>query len=151
MQCAQIALSGPVDLDSVVEFYVDGLGFLPSGGMSIGGAELARMMGLDVDAMQVDMKWVIDRTDFFQLELFNFSEPECRPRRKDWSPADVGYNVFTVHIKRFDRTLERLSAMGVDPISPVLGSVGDRRACVADPNGNLIELVKGIRRWTFRR
>src|ERR1700722_8651732 len=138
----QIALNGTASPDSVVAFYCEGLGFLPTGGMTISGAGLARLQGLDVDKMQAEMRWAVGRTDFMQLELFAYTEPECRPRRADWSPADVGYNVVTVYVREFDATLGRLAERGLAPLSDVAGPAGDRRVCVADPNGNLIELVE---------
>jgi catechol 2,3-dioxygenase-like lactoylglutathione lyase family enzyme len=138
----QIALNGTVPLDSVVAFYVEGLGFLPTGGMSISGAELARLQGLDVDKMRAELRWAVGRAGFMQLELFAYTQPECRPRRADWSPADVGYNVVTVHVRDFDATLGRLARRGAVPVSDIAGPAGARRACVADPNGNLVELVE---------
>jgi catechol 2,3-dioxygenase-like lactoylglutathione lyase family enzyme len=142
MLVTQVALNGPANPDSVVAFYCEGLGLLPTGGMSISGTEIARLQGLDVDKLQAELRWAVGRTDFMQLELFAYSEPECRPRRADWSPADVGYNVVTVHVREFVATLGRLAERGVAPVSAVAGPAGDRRVCVADPNGNLIELVE---------
>jgi catechol 2,3-dioxygenase-like lactoylglutathione lyase family enzyme len=142
MLVVQVALSGAADLDAVVEFYTEGLGFLPAGGMSIGGAEIARLQGIDTETTQLAMRWAVDRTDFMQLELFAYAQPEPRPRRADWSPADVGYNVMTVHVRDFDGTLARLAERAVAPLAEVAGPIGDRRACVADPNGNLVEFVE---------
>jgi catechol 2,3-dioxygenase-like lactoylglutathione lyase family enzyme len=142
MLVGQIALNGSADVDAVAAFYVEGLGFLPTGGMTIAGAELARLQGLDADDMYADLRWAVGRTDFMQLELFAYSKPEPRARRADWSPADVGYNIATVYVRDFDAALGRLAARGVIPLSDVAGPAGDRRACVADPNGNLVELVE---------
>ena len=142
MLITQVALNGTASPDSVVAFYCEGLGFLPTGGMTISGAEVGRLQGLDVDKLQAELRWAVGRTDFMQLELFAYTQPECRPRRADWSPADVGYNVVTVHVQEFDATLGRLAGRGLAPSSDAAGAAGDRRACVADPNGNLIELVE---------
>jgi catechol 2,3-dioxygenase-like lactoylglutathione lyase family enzyme len=143
MLIAQIALNGTASLDTVVAFYVDTLGFLPTaGGLAVGGPEIARLQGIDAPTAELDMRWAVDRTDFMQLELFTYTQPVPRPRPTDWSPADVGYNVVTVHVSNFDATLARLADHGAAPLSPAAGPAGDRRACVADPNGNLIELVE---------
>ena len=143
MLVAQVAFNGTASLETVVAFYVDGLGFLPTaGGLAVGGPEIARLQGIDAPTAELDMRWAVDRTEFMQLELFTYTQPVPRPRPSDWSPAHVGYNIVTVHVSDFDSTLARLAQQEVALQSDVAGPAGDRRVCVADPNGNLVELVE---------
>jgi hypothetical protein len=52
MLVTHVALTGSADVDEVTAFYTERLGFSATGGMSIAGAELARLQGHDVEAMQ---------------------------------------------------------------------------------------------------
>jgi len=142
MQITQVALAGNVDVDGVANFYADGLGFLRAGGMALSGPEVAGLQGLDVSNVDFRMRWLVDRTEFMQLELFEYTEPASRPRRRNWSPAEVGYNVVSVFVTDFDRALESLSDQGAGPIAGVLGAVGERRTTVRDPNRNIIEVME---------
>lgn len=87
-------------------------------------------------------RWVLDRQGFFQVEVFQYRTPPSRPRRLDWTPADWGYSTVGVHVRDFDRALERLAALGSLPYTEPIGPPGDRRACVPDPEGNLVELLE---------
>jgi catechol 2,3-dioxygenase-like lactoylglutathione lyase family enzyme len=84
----------------------------------------------------------VDKQGFFQMELFQYGTPEARPKRSDWRPSDIGYSVLSIHVDDFDATLVRLAAMGTTPFGPVLGERGQRRACVLDPDGVVVELME---------
>jgi hypothetical protein len=79
---------------------------------------------------------------FFQVEIFQYRKPRSRPRRLDWSPADWGYSMVSVHVRDFDDALDRLAALGSLPYTEPLGPIGDRRVCVPDPDRNLVELLE---------
>ncbi len=138
----QIALSGRASLAEVSRWYVDGLGFLDAGGATFAGPEIAQLQGIDLPTVALDMRWAIDRNDFMQLELFCYTEPVARPRTDDWAPDVVGYNVLMVHVVDFDDTLARLAALGTHPTTDPIGTPRRRRACVADPNGVLVEIME---------
>ncbi|TQJ62187.1 hypothetical protein FBY31_4583 [Arthrobacter sp. SLBN-100] len=138
----QIALSGRASLADVSRWYVEGLGFVDAGGTSFAGPEIAQLQGIDLPTVALDMRWAIDRNDFMQLELFSYTQPTPRPRAADWAPDVVGYNVLMVHVLDFDGTLTRLAALGTHPKIDPIGSPGRRRACVADPNGTLVEIME---------
>lgn len=142
LQLCQVALSGRKRFEEIEPWYVGGLGFETAGGTHFAGAELASFAGIDAPSVDVNLSWLVGRHDFVQLEYFDFKEPETRPKREDWTPADVGYNVLGIHVLEFDATLARLADLGSEPIGPVVGVVGDRRACVLDPNGALLELLE---------
>jgi catechol 2,3-dioxygenase-like lactoylglutathione lyase family enzyme len=138
----QIALSGRAELADVSRWYVEGLGLLDAGEASFAGPEIAQLQGIDLPTVALDMRWVIDRNDFMQLELFSYTEPAPRPRGEDWAPDVVGYNVVMVHVLDFDATLTQLAALGTHPTTDPTGAPGGRHACVADPNGLLVEIME---------
>jgi catechol 2,3-dioxygenase-like lactoylglutathione lyase family enzyme len=76
------------------------------------------------------------------LELFQFARPETRLLSEDWSPSDIGYSSLMLHVRDFDETLERLKVLGSRPMTPPQGELGNRRVCVKDPEGVLLELFE---------
>lgn len=138
----QVAISGRRTFAEVEAWYVEGLGFRAAGGADFAGPDQARVAGIEAPTLDTRLDWLVGRDEFFQLEYFSFREPETRPKREDWTVADVGYNVVGVHVLAFDATLERLAALGSAPVGPVTGVGGDRRAVVLDPNGVVFELLE---------
>jgi short-subunit dehydrogenase len=135
------------DLRRTHGWYRETLGFAPAGGTSLFAGPLAsRVQGLPRAASTC--WWLVDRQDFFQLELFEFRRPPVRPLPPDWRPCDIGYTMLGVHVADLDRTLERAGSRSLgEPIGPA----GARRACVRDPEGVLIELMEDDPRTATRR
>ncbi len=138
----QVALCGRKGLAELEPWYVGALGFRPVGGAHFSGPELIGFTGMDVPAIDVEVGWFVGRDGFQQVEYFHFAEPESRPKRADWTPADIGYVVVGIHVLDFDGTIERLAALGSVPLGAIVGGAGDRRASLLDPNGNLVELME---------
>ncbi|MDX1735933.1 MAG: hypothetical protein R3228_16275, partial [Halioglobus sp.] len=86
--------------------------------------------------------WLCDGQPFFQLELFAFYRPEVRALPPDWSPRDIGYSTLLLYVANFDEVLERLEKQGGAASGPVQGNAGERRVCVRDPEGVLLELFE---------
>ncbi|WP_342661409.1 hypothetical protein [Rhodococcus ruber] len=138
-----MALSGPTDRrEETIRWYTEGLGFLDAGGTTFAGADMAEVQGINHPTVDFDLDWVVDRSEFMQLELFAYRQPTPRPKRRDRSPADVGYSVLCIHVLDFDGTLARLAELGTTPLGPVLGARGDRHVTVEDPAGAQIELFE---------
>lgn len=145
LQCIQVAFS-TLDRERTVAWYTDGLGYLRAGSLqSTPDLPLAELMGLPECECRIE--WLVDSQEFFQLEVFSFTRPEPRPRPDDWSPADVGYTTVTFHVDDLDGTLERLRGLGTSPLGEPLGPAGERRVCVKDPDGVVVELMEA----DFRR
>jgi len=85
--------------------------------------------------------WLVDSQDYFQLEFFKFINPKSKPRPTR-QPSDIGYNILGFQVADFDATLKRLAKMGSEPITEPQGEMGARRVCVADPEGNIVELFE---------
>lgn len=138
----QIAFSGRAPLSTSMRWYADGLGFLPSGTTDWAGSDIAAARGLDPKDVRLETGWMVDRSEFMQLKCLSSTETQLRPQAQDWTPADTGYNIVSVHVRDFDVALHRLAAVGTEPLTEPWGRAGERRACVQDPNGTLIELME---------
>ena len=85
-------------------------------------------------------RFLVDKQDFFHLEMFRFERPQAKPMPADWRPCDVGYARLGLHVDDFDATPERLRKAGVQAVADPIGTVGARRICVRDPEGVVLEL-----------
>ena len=113
---AQVAFS-VVDLAATERWFREGLGFRPAGGSRW------RMRGPLASAVQGLPRvastcwWLVDRNEFFQLELFQFERPLARLMAHDFRPCDIGYTRIGVWVADFDRALARLERLGSPPLS----------------------------------
>ena len=119
-------------------WYTAGLGMLPAGRTVFFGKLAKRVQA--VPGPLFHAFWALDGQGFFQVEIFQYLKPSSRPRRLDWTPADWGYSTVGVHVRDFDAALARLAALGSLPYTEPIGPVGERRVCMPDPDGNLVEL-----------
>jgi catechol 2,3-dioxygenase-like lactoylglutathione lyase family enzyme len=108
---------------------------LPPDGPDIGGIQ-----GLPGASVQI--LWAVDQQDFFQLEFFEYREPSSTPLRSDWRACDIGYTRVGIHVADFDATLKRLGEIGTSPLTAPIGRSGQRRVCVRDPDGVILELME---------
>ena len=129
------------DLPRTVRFYCEVLGFQKSNGLLTWGDGLSAIQGLPGPGAAT-LWWVTDRQDFVQIEFWNHTAPRPRPRRDDWRPSDVGYNLLCLHVEDFDGALARLGAAGLAPIAPAEDFGGGRRVCYRDYEGLLFELME---------
>jgi len=135
MPLVQVAFS-TLDPGRTVTWYRDVLGFLPAGQMrGASGPEVAAMMGLP--SVSCDMRWLVDSSDFFQLEFFEFHEPVPQPGVR--RPDEIGWSLLGLHVAEFDAVLRRLCQTGT-PAGPVRGNAPARRVCCCDPEGVWLEL-----------
>ena len=137
----QVALS-VVDLAATERWFRNGLGFWPAGGSRrlMRGPLASSVQGLPRVASTC--WWMVDRNDFFQLEMFQFERPTARLMAHDARPCDVGYARIGVWAAEFDETLTRLARLGSRPLSDPIGSAGERRACVRNPDGVYVEIME---------
>jgi catechol 2,3-dioxygenase-like lactoylglutathione lyase family enzyme len=139
-QLCQIALS-VADVRRTHEWYRDVLGLAPAGGTNLFAGPLASMVQ-GVPRAASTCWWLVDRQEFFQLELFEFRSPPTRPLPADWRPCDIGYTSIGVHVADFDGALAAARKAGGEPLAEPVGAAGLRRACVRDPDGFLVELME---------
>ena len=134
---AQVAISS---LDGVRshDWYARGLGYLPAGGRQPT-ADLSAVQGVP-NAQVASLHWLVDRQEFFQLEIFQYASPDVRPQPADRRASDIGYASIGVWVADLDATLGALARLGTSPLSAPAGPPGARRVCVLDPDGVLVEL-----------
>ena len=137
----QVAFS-VVDLAATERWFREGLGFLPAGGSRrlMRGPLASAVQGLPRVASTC--WWMVDRSAFFQLELFQFERPVARLMAHDARPCDIGYRRIGVWVADFDLTLTRLRQLGSPPLCDPVGAVGARRACVRNPDGVYVEIME---------
>ncbi len=85
---------------------------------------------------------MVDRNEFFQLEMFQFERPAARLMAHDFRACDIGYTRIGVWVADFDQTLTRLGRLGSPPLSDPMGPAGARRACVRNPDGVYVEIME---------
>ena len=137
----QVAFS-VVDLAATERWFRDGLGFWPAGGSRrmMRGPLASSVQGLPHVASTC--WWMVDRNEFFQLEMFQFERPSARLMPHDARPCDIGYARIGVWAADFDGTLTRLARVGSRPLSDPIGPAGERRACVRTPDGVHVEIME---------
>src|SRR5438067_11363885 len=137
-QLCQIAMC-TADMPRSVRVYSEGLGFAESGGRLLWGERVARIQALPTgDETAFTLWWLVGRQDFVQLELFTHATPPVRPLPADWRPSDLGWARFGVTVPDFDAALERLRALGVEPLTDPVEHDGLRRVCFREPGAEVI-------------
>lgn len=140
MRLSQIALSVS-DLRRTQRWYRDVLGLEPGGGTNLFAGPLASMVqGIPRSASTC--WWLVDRQDLFQVELFEFRSPLVRAQPPDWRPCDIGYTTVAFTVDDLDAALERAEGTERPPLTDPIGTAGERRACLRDPDGVLVELME---------
>ena len=137
----QVAFS-VVDLAATERWFREGLGFWPAGGARrmMRGPLASAVQGLPRAASTC--WWMVDRNEFFQLEMFQFERPLARLMAPDFRPCDIGYTRIGVWVADFDQALTRLGRLGSPPLSDPVGPAGTRRACVRNPDGVYVEIME---------
>ncbi len=140
MRLSQIALSVS-DLRRSQRWYRDVIGLEPGGGTNLFAGPLSSMVQ-GVPRAASTCWWLVDRQDLFQVELFEFRSPLVRPLPPDWRPCDVGYTTVSFWVDDLDAAVERARGAGSEPLTEPVGEPGERRVCLRDPDGVLVELME---------
>jgi catechol 2,3-dioxygenase-like lactoylglutathione lyase family enzyme len=141
----QVAISVR-DRQRSIDWYGRTLGYLPAGEqvfhapMPEGSPDVAALQG--IPGAEFAMSWAVDQQQFFQLEFFQYRHPEVQPLPADWRLCDIGYGMVGVYVADFDGAVARLALAGAPTLTEPLGPRGDRRVCVRDPDGVLLELLE---------
>ena len=136
---AQFAVSAS-DMPRAVQLYCEALGCRKAGSLVIWGDFLATLQRLPDPAAA--LWWLIDRQEFVQLEVWGYTRPVPRPLPLDWRPSDIGYTRLAFHVDDFDAVLARIPAVGAAPVTDPQGPAGDRRVCLRDHDGFIIEIME---------
>jgi short-subunit dehydrogenase/catechol 2,3-dioxygenase-like lactoylglutathione lyase family enzyme len=140
LRLSQIALSVS-DVRRSQRWYRDVIGLEPGGGTNLFAGPLSSMVQ-GVPRAASTCWWLVDRQDLFQVELFEFRSPLVRPLPPDWRPCDIGYTTVSFWIDELDAVVERALKEGSEPLTEPVGERGERRVCLRDPDGVLVELME---------
>jgi catechol 2,3-dioxygenase-like lactoylglutathione lyase family enzyme len=103
-------------------------------------AEEGLVSGLPEVALDV---WcLVDDQRFSQIEMFEFQRPRMRPQPADQCRSDIGYSAFGVAVMDFDAALNRIRHTSGRLLTDPVGVRGQRRVCLRDPDGILIEIME---------
>lgn len=96
----------------------------------------------DLPECWLDVWWLVGRDSLCQLELMEFQRPGMRSIPDDWRPSDLGYSTIGLHVEDFDEALARIARLSGRLLSAPIGGRGQRRVCLRDPDGVLLELME---------
>ena len=139
------------DLDRAVEFWCGRLGLRQLGRVTETGPDIAALIGEDSVELEIAD---LDAGDRRIIELIKYIRPAGRPIRA--RSSDPGSSRIALRVDDLGAALERIQGSQARHISrdPVLlrdpGGPWDGVACcyIADPDGNIIELVQRPRAET---
>lgn len=123
----------------LMQWYQDTFGFLDAGTTLLFPPVSTRVQA--VSAFE-KIGWLVDSKNYFNLEFFQFFKPESKARKGERSVADIGYNILGIHVAEFDRVFDQGIALGGQRMGHISGAVGQRRGCIKDIEGNVIELFE---------
>jgi catechol 2,3-dioxygenase-like lactoylglutathione lyase family enzyme/uncharacterized protein YndB with AHSA1/START domain len=133
----QVAFSAH-DAAGLRQWYADAFGLLRSSKIIFFPPSTTTVQG--IPGAWEKCYWLVDQQDYFQLEFFQFWRPRSRLKPRDWRSCDIGYNLLGIAVNDFDRAVRNVCAFSGIEAPAISGEAGDRRACVADPEGNLVEI-----------
>ena len=130
------------DLDKSVDFYVNTIGLVKTGGFSLD-ANFAKRSGLSngVPFSVVVLKLEnSDKANEWKLMSFD-NNP--RHKKSTYVQDDLGIQYITIHVKALDPIMDRLKQKGVKFLGDTPTSLsGDLFfLLVQDPDGNFVELI----------
>jgi catechol 2,3-dioxygenase-like lactoylglutathione lyase family enzyme len=133
------------DLDRAVEFWCGRLGLRQISRVTETGPDIAALIGEDTVEIEIAD---LDAGDGRIIELIRYIRPAGRPVRQ--RSTEPGSSHIAVRVDDLDAALERIQGSQARQISrhPVVlhdpGGAWDGVACcyIADPDGNIVELVQ---------
>ena len=127
---------------SLRDWYASALGMVKAGKIvSIPPMPTDRIQGISPNPAET-VSWLVDQQDYFQLEFFQFYRPRSTPKPIEWRPCDIGYNMVGFYVKDFDKVRSLLAVNSDRPVPEPVGTPGDRRVCLQDPEGNWLEILE---------
>ncbi len=131
-----------LDLRRTEAWWREGLGFLPAGGnrMLFRGPLIGMIQSIRGLAMTC---WcLVGRSAWAQIEMFQYESPHSKLMPPNYRACDLGYSRCGVWVADFDAALASLAALGSVALAPPVGALGQRRACVRNPDGVYVEIME---------
>jgi catechol 2,3-dioxygenase-like lactoylglutathione lyase family enzyme len=127
-------------------WYQEVLGYIDAGQLELPAPEpgepssVGELQG--VPGAVTDVYWAVDQQELFQLEWFQYRHPTPPEPDEPRRLSDIGYGMVSFHVPDLDATLARAKARQCPPLTDPVGAEGDRRVCLHDPDGILLELME---------
>lgn len=138
LTCIQFGLNTS-DMSATLRLYSEAFGFQNAGGQGIWGTVIG-IQGLPPESRAV-MWWMVGRQPFFQLEIFQHTNPVQRPRPAGWRASDHGWARFGLYVADLDHAIATLKDWGLGLSGEGAGPDGSRRVAFFDPYiGAYVEL-----------
>lgn len=125
MQVVQIGMNTS-DIAGSLRLYSEAFGFRNAGAQALWGTSIG-IQGLDHSARAL-LWWMIGAQPFFQLELYNHSNPVQRPLAEDWRPCDHGWVRFGVGVGDIAICQSVLKDHSIDILGKITDGIGTRLA-----------------------
>ena len=130
------------DLDKSLDFYVNGIGMVKTGGFNIN-EDFAKRSGLSNGVpFSVTVLKLENSPDANEWKLMSFGKKATHPKQ-NFIQDDAGVQYITINVKALKPIIERLKQKNI----PLLGSTptslngNSQFVFVQDPDGTFIELI----------
>lgn len=130
------------DLERSLDFYINGIGMVKTGGFSLD-EDFTKRSGLsDGVPFSITVLKLEDSPEANEWKLMSFGKKASHPKQ-DFIQDDVGMQYITINVKALKPVIQRLKQRDV----PFLGStptpLNDKLQflLVQDPDGNFVELI----------
>lgn len=130
------------DLDKSVDFYVNGIGMVKTGGFSLD-ADFTRRSGLSGGTPFSVVVLKLENSDKAnEWKLMSFGNNPAH-KKSEYVQDDLGMQYITIHVKALNPIIERLKQRKVKFLgdTPTLLSGTRYFLLVQDPDGNFVELI----------
>lgn len=107
-----------------------------------GGDDFARVP--DLPEVDFTVWCMVERPEFFQIEVIEFRKPRMRLQPADCMRNDLGYSSIGLHVADMDEAIDRITCTSGRFLTSPQGIRGERRVCLRDPDGVLIELMEDV-------
>ena len=131
-----------LDLRRTEAWWREGLGFLPAGGNRMLFRGPVTGMIQSIRGLAMTCWCLVGRSAWAQLEMFQYESPHSALMPSDYRACDLGYSRCGVWVTDFDAALASLAAQGSTALAPPMGALGQRRACVRNPDGVYVEIME---------
>ncbi len=131
------------DIDKSVDFYVNGIGMVKTGGFNIA-EDFAKRSGLSNGVpFAVTVLKLENSADANEWKLISIKGAKATHPKQNYIQDDVRPQYITINVKSLKAVLDRLAKMNVKLLgsTPTALNAQSQFAFVQDPDGNFIELI----------
>ncbi|PJJ79724.1 VOC family protein [Mucilaginibacter auburnensis] len=131
------------DIEKSVDFYVNGIGMVKTGGFNIA-EDFAKRSGLSNGVpFAVTVLKLENSPDANEWKLISIKGAKATHPKQNYIQDDVRPQYITINVKSLKQVIDRLTKMNVKLLgsTPTTLNAQSQFAFVQDPDGNFIELI----------